>query len=109
MKEHMTLGSSPVSETCAQIGDPDYERKSILECEAFKDQLKRRFEAIHERPAKCRLRVKSHPHDFGSYLEVGADYDPENEAELEDVMWFEANLPESWDEAALAALRQGLS
>lgn len=100
MKEHITLGSSPVGEVCAQVGSPNYEARSIDECETYKKQLARRFEEVHQRKTLCTLRVKSFPHDFGSYLEVIVEYNPLIHDEVAEALWFEGHLPEIWDEKA---------
>lgn len=97
MKQHITLGSSPVSEVCVQLGASDYADRSIAECEAYKKQLHRYFQTAKNRRPLCSLAVKSFPHDFGNYLEVVAVYEDNNRETLDDAIWFEGHLPEEWD------------
>lgn len=102
--ERITLGSSPTSEKCAQLGDDGYELKSLIECEAYKAQLRRSFKAVHDRLPFCNLMVRSCPHDFGNYLEVFAEYSVHDARAYQDALWFERALPEEWDEEARSAL-----
>ncbi len=52
--------------------------------------------------AKIQLTVKGHPHDFGTYFEVAAWY--ENQEQMEAALEIEHNLPANWDEAARTEL-----
>lgn len=97
MKQHITLGSSPVSEVCAQVGDPNYEERSIIECEVYKKQLDRYFQEMNGPGRACTLKVKSFPHDFGDYLEVVAIFEETNSVAVRHALWFENHLPEEWD------------
>lgn len=98
--EHITLGSTPASETCAQLGTPGYGERAISECDAYVGQLKRLFKAVHARDARCRLEVVDNPHDFGNYLEVHAQYHEDDKRALTDALWLDGHMPEEWDEEA---------
>lgn len=106
MKDFLTIGSSPIDEKCAQVGSPDYDRISRIECNAFINQLKRLF-------PKGDFGIKSNPHDFGTYREVVASYsiDPQTDEEREEMeAAFEAEgkTPERWDEEALKEIASAL-
>jgi hypothetical protein len=72
MIDYLYIGSAPVEEDCAQVGSPDYSTKARAECRRFMDQIKRHY----PEPENGWLQVKSNPHDFGTYYEVVACYDP---------------------------------
>jgi hypothetical protein len=98
--DFLNIGSVPVDEDCAQIGRPAYEVLSRLECQAFKEQLQRRF-------PNGVFFVKTFYHEFGAYKEVCAfidipvDDDCDTET-IRTVAAFEAegNTPDKWDNEA---------
>ena len=95
MKDHLTIGSTPCMEDCAQVGSPDYYDKAPKECARFKKMLLDKF---GEPPFGAYLTVKGFPHDFGSYYEVCAVYD---DADVEGFQWalfLEGNTPEYWND-----------
>ena len=95
MRDYISLGSSPIEETCVQIGEPDYTRRSIQECNRFKDQLEKEFGTP---PEKAYLSVKAFPHDFGTYHEVVCYYDDSDEESVQYCYNVEMNLPLDWKE-----------
>jgi len=97
---YLSLGSAPVSESCAQLGEPEYEARARAECRALIGQLQRLYEARHGHTLPCQLFVKGQLHDFGTYFEVSAKF-IEEAVSQEAVYWLEAHLPENWDEEAL--------
>jgi hypothetical protein len=104
MREHMELGPTPAMEECADIRTPDYRERAMREGRAFIGVIRRAFPDL---PDGLTLRVKSFPHDFGSYFEVCACFDDQDETAAEAAYMLESNTPESWDEEARAEL--GLS
>jgi hypothetical protein len=102
MKDTMEIGSSPVSEDCAQVGASDYYERAQKECRAFVNQLKRAF---GNPPEGARLTVKSFPHDFGTYYEVVVAYDDSNEKAVDYAFNLEGNTPEYWDDEAKEELQ----
>jgi hypothetical protein len=104
----MIIGSSPIDEDCAQVGSPDYSRKSRIELRAFINQLKRAFPELNNEDCPVRLSIKSFPHDFGTYHEVVANYNDDNEAGLELACKLEGNTPENWDEQAKEEIAEAL-
>jgi len=98
MKDELTIGSSPLNETCAQIRQNGYYEQAQKECRAFLNQLIR----IHGNPpANARLAVKGFNHEFGTYYEVVVIYDDEVEEAEEYAFLLEGNIPEEWDDEAL--------
>ncbi len=98
MKDYLDLSPTPVDEPCAQVGSDDYSKRARLECRAFIGQLERAFpDAI---AAGLYFRIKSNPHDFGSYYEVQAVFDDEDESQTEWAYTIEGELPQAWDNDA---------
>lgn len=97
MRDYMTLGPVPVDESCAQVGKDDFVEKERKELRAYRHQLERQFP---DPPEGVTFGVKHFAHDFGSYGEVVAKYDDDDEKQLEFVYQIEANLPDKWDDEA---------
>jgi len=99
MRDYLSIGSAPCDEECAQVGSPDYSTQARIECRAYMEQLRR----LYPEPQGGYFKLKSFPHDFGSYYEVVAVYDTEDE---EPTNWaFDAEAgAENWDEEALQYL-----
>ena len=74
MMEDLNIGSTPNEEDCAQVGSADYYARAIKECLAYREQIRKHY----PEPENGYLKVKGFPHDFGSYYEVVAYYDPED-------------------------------
>ncbi len=97
--DYLTLGPTPAEETCAKLGEPGYQAKARKEGLAYINQLKRMFPAA---AAKVTLKVKAHPHDFGTYYEVAAVYS--DRAGEEAALEIEHHLPAEWDAEARTEL-----
>jgi len=98
---HITIGSSPYGENCAQLGSSGYEERARVECRSLRNQLVRVYREAHDGlDPECRLTIMPHAHDFGTYYEVAAEFDDDNEAAVHAAYWIEANVPEWWDDAA---------
>ena len=96
MRDSIQLAPTPTNETCAQVGDADFDSRSKVECRAFQNQLTRMFPPV----GNARFVTKSFPHDFGVYREVCVEFDDAVEAEVEFAYRVEGNLPHEWDESA---------
>lgn len=99
--DYLTLGPTPAEEDCAQLGCDGYATKARREGNAYINQLTRMFPLASK---LVTLKVKFHPHDFGSYMEVAAVYDDKNEQSVMAAYEIEANLPATWDDEARAEL-----
>jgi hypothetical protein len=98
MRDYLDLDTVPCDEPCASVGQPDYSTRARLECRAFINQLERAFPMAVD--AGLYFRIKSNPHDFGSYLSVQVVYDDDDEAQTEWAYTIEDDLPIAWDEDA---------
>lgn len=103
MRDFLDLSPTPIDEPCAQVNrDSDYMPRMRAECRAFVNQLGRTFpDAL---AAGVGFRIKSNPHDFGSYLSVEAVFDDEDESQTEWAYTIEGELPSLWDDEARTEL-----
>jgi len=97
--DELTLGSTPSGEQCAQVGSPNYDvfKLSRIEIRAFINQLKRLFPNI---PDGVMYKIKSNPHDFGTYYEAAIKFKEDDKAAVEYVYNVDENAPEFWDDIA---------
>jgi len=109
----ITFDATPTDEKCAQVGTPDYYERAQAECQVYRRQLLRMYKAAHNPngedwglPEGCTLRIKSNPHDSGTYHEVGARFNDDIPAAVEAAFWFDANIPSHWDEEARKELEE---
>jgi hypothetical protein len=72
MIDYLYIGAVPTDEDCAQVGEANYAERARAECKRFAKQIQRHY----PEPENGWLQVKSNPHDFGTYYEVIACYDP---------------------------------
>ena len=105
MREWIDIGATPPMEDCAQVGSDGYMERARRECRAYLAQLRR---SLGEEPDGAGLAVKSHAHDFGTYLTVVCYYDSGKQAALEYAFRCESKGPEEWDEAARRELGTSL-
>jgi hypothetical protein len=104
MSDLVDLGSTtPPMESCAQVGsrEYDYYDRARKEARAYIGQLRRMFGS---EPDGARLSVKSHPHDFGSYLTVVCYFDPKDKAAADYAEKCDSDGPSEWDEEARTEL-----
>ena len=102
MREYMDLGvTTPPMEDCAQVGTDDYYDRARREARVFINLVRR---TLGPEPPGASLSLKSHPHDFGTYLTVVCYYDPADPVATDYALKCEAKGPENWDEAALEEL-----
>jgi hypothetical protein len=102
MLDYISIGSTPSGETCAQVGSEDYDNRSRKECRAFVNQLRRVF---GEEVCSAQLKIKSFPHDFGSYREVICYFSDTDDDGMEYAFKLENECPEYWDEQAKEELQ----
>lgn len=95
--DYVVIGSSPYDEDCAQVGTPDYSSKCKLELNEFRRQL---IEKFGEPPFGARLRIKSFPHDFGTYHELVVEYNDNNEEAEDYAFKLEDHGIDTWDAEA---------
>lgn len=100
MRNTIDLGPCPAEEECAQVGDPDYREKALTECRRYIAAIRSK---MGDEPEGARLRIKSNPHDFGSYYEVACEYDEDDEAAADYAWECESKGPKTWDDTARVA------
>lgn len=89
-------GTAPNAEDCEQLG-PNYDpSKARKEGQAYIKQLRRVY---GEEKGTASLRLKSNPHDFGSYLSVECFYDDGDEEGMKYAYDIESGCDE-WDDEA---------
>ena len=93
-RDYYTLGASPYEEDCAQVGSEGYSGRALVECRVYLDQIRRVTKT------GLSLTVKGFPHDSGTYHEVVIWYNPDSEAEEEEMLRVEQELPATWDDEA---------
>ena len=97
--EKLSIGGAPCDEECAQTGiTNDAARLNRLECRAFMVALERKLGAI---PEGCELFIKSNPHDFGTYYEVWARYEANDQAAADYAFRCEGEGPATWQEVGM--------
>lgn len=104
MRDFLYISPVPADEDCAQVGQDNYSQRAIVECKAFIDQIRR---AYGEEPGSARLRVKSNPHDFGTYYEVIVEFDDQSVVEQDyayDIEGDELSKLYEWDDQAIQHL-----
>lgn len=110
MNEYITLGSTPVNESCAQVGNDEYESQAFIECRTYIRMLWRLLEQNKGiTPDNCtasfNIKRKTFFHDFGVYYEVVACYNESNEQAVNLAFWLEENMPGEWDDEAKEELK----
>lgn len=103
MTRFIELGPTPYGESRTQTGCSDnWQHWQKLECEAFRDQIKRQLPP----PPGASLTIRANPRDFGTYREVAVRYDLEDAAQFAYAYFLDASTPEFWDAEAKAYLKQ---
>lgn len=100
-RDYFDLGSAPPDEDCAQVGSEGYTERVRRECRIWRDQITRTMTPT------LRLGIKvDSGHDAGTQYYVVCYYDPDIEAELEEMLRLESGVPEKWDEVAREELER---
>lgn len=97
--DYLTLGPTPADEPCEQLGDSYNSIRAKQEMKAYKHQLERMF-------PNANIRIKSFPHDFGTYSEVCAVYNTDNEQAASIAFEVESGCPANWDAEAIRELKE---
>ncbi len=95
MRDFLSLGSSPINETCVQVGEQDYASLAKQECARFIGLVRRTLGA---EPEGAALQTKAFPHDLGTYYEVVCFFDPEIQASVDYAYRCEGETPTTWKE-----------
>ena len=103
MRSYLELGPVPVLEECVQVGSDNYKTMVGIECRAYIGQLRRVF---GQEPKGAEIRIKSFPHDLGTYHEVVCYYEEGDNDSTEYAFKLESNLPEYWDSISKAQIEE---
>lgn len=95
MRDYMTIGSSPVDEKCVNVGEENYESRSLEECNKYIALIRKK---LGPEPHAAQLRTKLFPHDFGSYREVVCYFDDKEPASVAYSLACEAHGPQMWSD-----------
>jgi hypothetical protein len=104
MKSHIEIGgTTPSDEACSSVGDESYAFNARCEGRAFINQIKRQFgdklkKLIDE--GRIELIIKSNPHDLGSYYEVVAKFNDDDEYATGFAYRIENTVATDWDDEA---------
>jgi len=95
--DSIVIGSAPTEEDCVQVKSGHIYLPSMRkECKRYIELLRRKFGVEPDGAILC---IKEIAHDFGSYLEVVCDYDPDKMEAIEYAYRCENESPQTWDEA----------
>ena len=98
MYDEMSMGTTaPWNEECVQVGEDGYLERAREEAQRFIELIRQK---LGPEPPGARLRVKSCPHDFGTYLDVVVGYATEDEEAAEYAYLCESEGPRTWDDSA---------
>ena len=96
MKDYLNIGSAPIEEDCVQVGTDNYMQDSRKECQRFVDLLNMKFP---NKPNGVDFKIKSFPHEFGTYREVVVSYDDSVEEQVEFAFMVEDQTPLTWEDS----------
>lgn len=95
--EYVDLSSSPLDEPAVQVNpNVNYIPEMKAECRRFAEQLRTIFPWAIEHGIE--FVIKGNPHDFGTYYEVFARVDANNDKSLDLAYWMQDNLPLTWED-----------
>jgi hypothetical protein len=94
MRDYFCIGPTPSNEDCAQVGQPNYRRKALAECERYIDLIRA---TLGPEPEGAELRIKGFDHDFGTYYEVVIWFEPDDVAAVAYAVRCEDEAPSTWE------------
>ena len=98
MKDFIGLGSAPCEEDCVQVSKEfDYMSKMKKECNRFKLDIEKYFEDLIKESGVVII-IKTFPHDFGSYCDVGISFNNVNKNQYKAALKIEEKCPTTWEE-----------
>ena len=97
MRDYIEIGPSPCDEPCVQVGEEDYTARAREECRKFMWAIRKK---LGEEPDGANLRIRSNPHDFGSYLEVVCYFEDDNEEARNYAYACESDAPTTWEDTS---------
>lgn len=99
MRDYLNIGSTPCEESCQQVPYQNLElaRRELL---AFIEAIRKK---LGKEPEGAELRIKSFPHDFGTYKEVVCYFDDSLPESEEYAFKCEGESPTTWAEVGMKA------
>ena len=102
MRDYLDIGPVPCNEECQQVGTPSYDHAMARkECQQFIVAIRR---TLGTEPEGAQLRIKSNPHDFGTYLEVVCYFDDDMPDAVDYAFKAESESPAEWSPEDRTAL-----
>jgi hypothetical protein len=95
MRDEMDIGCNPCDEPCVNLGEPDYYPRARAECLRFIELIRKK---LGEEPPGAYLKVKSNPHDWGSYLSVVVSFHDTDEEARNYAYLCESEAPRTWQD-----------
>lgn len=95
MIDTIAIGPSPAEEDCAQVGEDGYAPKAVAECKRFAALI---VQKLGPPPGNARLRILRNAHDFGTYYEIGVEFDSDSREEVQYAYLVEALAPKTWND-----------
>lgn len=96
----LNIGCTPADEPCVQVGHKAYARVARAECRLFAADLSNQIAKKWNNDIRIHLRTVGSPHDFGTYYEVFADYDPNDAISVAQALFCEGEADENWSKPA---------
>ena len=101
MSDFLELGPCPCDEDCEQLGANYDPARARMECRVLLDQMIRQ---LGDPPAGAYFKIRSNPHDFGTYYELAVYFDENEEQAVKYAFKAEREFPQHWDNEARKAL-----
>lgn len=108
MKSHIEIGgTTPADEECASVGDEGYAFRARREAKVFINQIIRQFGEKLQKlidDGRIELVIHSNRHDFGSYYDVIAKFEENDEIATNYAYEIESDVATEWDDISRAEL-----
>jgi hypothetical protein len=97
MRDYLNIGPTPCDEECQQVPyvNPELARRESL---AYIEAIRKK---LGNEPTGAQLRIKSFPHDFGTYHEVVCYFDTELPESENYAFLCEGDSPATWSEVGM--------
>jgi hypothetical protein len=95
MRDYIEFETTPSDEPCVQVGHDLYRPIASMEAQLMKSQLEELLLTKYS-DILINITITQCPHDFGTYYELRAYYDGDNEKQSEQAFFLDNNYPEEW-------------
>jgi hypothetical protein len=95
MRDYLSLETTPSDEPCVQIGHDLYRPIASMEAHLMQQQLEELL-TLKFSDIIINLTISQCFHDFGTYYEIRAYYDRDNERQVEQAFFLDDNYPKEW-------------